>query len=104
MSPGLVGLAVAALSVGGAFMLITLLGLQEARAQAGAHAQQRLADMTAAFAVGQLLGPLVANLLQIQGFTLDLALWFGVAALLLSSALLVCKNQQYLKKRKRKNL
>src|SRR5690606_7452568 len=48
VSPGLVGLAVAALSVGGAFMLITLLGLQEARAQAGDHAQQRLAAMTAA--------------------------------------------------------
>src|SRR5690606_36428024 len=61
--PGLAGLAVAALCVGGTFMLITLLGLQEARAHAGSNVRQRLAAMTAAFAIGQLAGPMAANAL-----------------------------------------
>ncbi|WP_353174427.1 YbfB/YjiJ family MFS transporter [Paracandidimonas soli] len=87
--PGLAGLAVAALCVGGTFMLITLLGLQEARAQAGANVRQRLAAMTTAFAIGQLAGPMAANALLASGLTLDVALWLGIAALLASSVLLV---------------
>ncbi len=86
--PGLFGLSVAAACVGGTFVLITLVGLQEARVQAGAQAQQRLAAMTAAFALGQLAGPLAANALQALGGTLDGALWLGVAALVVSSGLL----------------
>jgi predicted MFS family arabinose efflux permease len=87
--PGLTGLAIAALCVGGTFMLITLLGLQEAREQAGAQVQKRLAAMTAAFAAGQLAGPVAANILLKSGGTLDAALWLGAAALLASSAWLV---------------
>jgi predicted MFS family arabinose efflux permease len=87
--PGLIGLAIAALCVGGTFMLITLLGLQEAREQAGAHVQKRLAAMTAAFAAGQLAGPVVANILLKLGWALDAALWLGAAALLISSVWLV---------------
>ncbi len=45
--------------VGGTFMVVTMTGLQEAR-RIGGHAAPRLmAAMTAAFAVGQLAGPLV---------------------------------------------
>ncbi|THF61133.1 YbfB/YjiJ family MFS transporter [Pseudothauera nasutitermitis] len=88
-APGLASLAVAALCVGGTFMVITLLGLQEARTQAGADARRWMAVMTAVFAIGQLAGPLAANLLQTIGLTLDAALWLGAAALLLSSLLLI---------------
>lgn len=87
--PGLAGLAMAALCVGGTFMLITLLGLQEVRQRAGADAQKWLAAMTAAFAVGQLAGPLMANALLGMGWPFDAALWLGAAALLISSVLLV---------------
>lgn len=48
----------AALGVGGTFMVITLAALQEARRVAGRHATRLIAAMTAAFAAGQILGPL----------------------------------------------
>ena len=89
MMPGLIGLTMAALCVGGTFMLITLLGLQEARQQAGINAQKQLAAMTAAFAVGQLAGPIAANLLLKLDLTLNAALWLGTVALLISSVFLV---------------
>ena len=87
--PGLAGLALAALCVGGTFMLVTLLGLQEVRQRAGSNAQKWLAAMTAAFAFGQLCGPLIANALLEMGWTFDAALWLGASALLVSSVLLV---------------
>jgi len=87
---GLTGLALAALCVGGTFMLITLIGLQEARHLAGARPQGLLAAMTAAFAFGQLSGPLLANLLLTVGAPFNAALWLGACALLISSVLLVC--------------
>jgi hypothetical protein len=43
-------------------------GLQEARAVAGAHARSLIAAMTSAFALGQILGPVaVAVLAQATG-------------------------------------
>jgi predicted MFS family arabinose efflux permease len=58
--PGLTGILVAALCVGGTFVVITQVGLQEARAVAGAGARTLIAAMTAAFALGQIVGPLAA--------------------------------------------
>jgi predicted MFS family arabinose efflux permease len=58
--PGLAGIIVAALCVGGTFVVITQVGIQEARAVAGAHARTLIAAMTSAFALGQILGPLAA--------------------------------------------
>jgi len=57
--PGLAGLLVAATFVGGTFMVATLAGMQEARRRAGAAAPRLMATMTAAFAIGQLAGPIV---------------------------------------------
>ena len=54
-----------------------------------AHARRLMAALTAAFATGQLAGPLVANALQALGLGLDAALWLGTAGLLASSLLLV---------------
>jgi MFS family permease len=54
----LTSIAVAALLVGGTFMVITLVGMQAARARAPANPTAILARMTAAFALGQLAGPL----------------------------------------------
>jgi predicted MFS family arabinose efflux permease len=58
--PGLAGILVAALCVGGTFVVITQVGMQEARAIAGAGARTLIAAMTSAFALGQIVGPLAA--------------------------------------------
>lgn len=51
---------IAALLVGGTFMVITMVGMQEARARAEENATVILAQMTAGFAFGQLMGPVVS--------------------------------------------
>jgi predicted MFS family arabinose efflux permease len=58
--PGLAGILVAAFCVGGTFVVITMVGVQEARAVAGARARTLIAAMTSAFALGQIVGPLCA--------------------------------------------
>lgn len=57
-------IVLAALLVGGNFMVITMLGMQEARARATANPTAVLARMTASFAFGQLLGPVVVALID----------------------------------------
>lgn len=64
----LVTLLFCAVCVGGTFVVATMAGLQEARRLAGAAAPRWIAAMTAAFAAGQLLGPLAVGLLaSVQG-------------------------------------
>jgi hypothetical protein len=57
--PSLGGIMVAALLVGGTFMVSTMGGMQEAQIVAGPHATRLMAAMTAAFAAGQIAGPLL---------------------------------------------
>ncbi len=80
---GLAGILLAALLVGGTFVVVTMAGMQEARRVAGAHARALMAAMTAAFALGQILGPaLVSVLLQTKGqFTPALILAAATLAL-----------------------
>ncbi len=54
-------LLLSALVVGGTFMVVTMSGLQEGRRVGGAAASRLMAAMTAAFAAGQLLGPLTVG-------------------------------------------
>ena len=54
-------LLLAAVCVGGTFMVVTMAGMQEARRTAGAGAPRLMAAMTAAFALGQLAGPLAVG-------------------------------------------
>jgi len=56
--PGVAGIMLAALLVGGTFMVITMAGMQEARLVAGERARALMAAMTSAFALGQIAGPL----------------------------------------------
>ena len=66
--PNLAGIAIAALCVGGTFMVNTMAGIQEARRVAGVHARALIGAMTSAFAVGQIIGPLlVAGLAHVPG-------------------------------------
>lgn len=57
-APGLPAIFMAAVCVGGTFMVITLVALQEARRVAGRDAKVLIAAMTSAFAAGQIIGPL----------------------------------------------
>ena len=59
--PGLVAILIAALLVGGTYMVVTMQGLREARRAAGAAAAPFIAVMTAAFALGQIAGPLLVS-------------------------------------------
>jgi len=72
--PGLGGIIVSALFVGGTFMVNTMVGLQEARRIAGPHVKVLMAAMTSAFAAGQIAGPLLVSVLNMRnGFTAALA-------------------------------
>jgi MFS family permease len=71
---GPTSIAMAALLVGATFMVITMVGLQEARARAPGNPTALLGRLTAAFAIGQLAGPLASG-------TIDL-LWIGHRAAL----------------------
>nr|MDQ6881980.1 YbfB/YjiJ family MFS transporter [Pseudomonadota bacterium] len=77
-------IALSALFVGATFMVITMLGVQEIRARAGGNAARLVARMTAAFAVGQIGGPVASALLvrSVGGRGLDVALQAGAAGLL----------------------
>ncbi len=81
-------LAAGTVLFGTTFVVITVAALREARAMAPAHANRLIAAMTAAFAAGQIAGPVVtAHLVQVQG-TFKWPLLMAAAALLLAVALL----------------
>jgi MFS family permease len=86
--PGIAGIMLAALFVGGTFVVCTMVGLQEARLVAGPHATGLMAAMTAAFALGQILGPLSVSYAIKVGMDIGTALLVACALLLLSGVAL----------------
>ena len=54
----------AALLVGGTFMVATMAGMQEARASTPGEPTRALGRMTAAFAIGQMAGPILSSALS----------------------------------------
>ena len=90
-------IALAALLVGGTFVVATLIGLQQARAQAPHNPAPLLARMTAAFALGQILGPLVVRALS--GLVLQwgpLGPWGGLQITSAAAALLMAATAGWL--------
>ena len=79
--PGIAATMIAALCVGGTFMVITMAAMQEAREVAGPHAKKLMAAMTSAFAFGQIVGPISVSYLVGHGGKFS-------GALLVASALL----------------
>ena len=90
--PGMAAIILAALCVGGTFVVITMAGLQEARRLAGPRARGLMAAMTAAFALGQIAGPLLVSGLAGTrgGFSIALTL----AALLLAASAWALKTER----------
>jgi MFS family permease len=80
-------IAASALLVGGTFMVVTLAGVQEIRARAQGDATRLVGLMTAAFAIGQIAGPVASALLlrASPAHGLDLALQAGAASLFASA-------------------
>jgi len=87
--PGIAGIVLAALFVGGTFVVCTMVGLQEARLVVGTHATGLIAAMTAAFALGQILGPLTVSFAIKAGASLSIALLVACALLLISGVALM---------------
>jgi predicted MFS family arabinose efflux permease len=83
-------IALSALLVGGTFMVITVAGVQEMRARAPRQAARRVGQVTAAFALGQIAGPIASALLLqlpgLGGLGLELALQLAAFSLFASAA------------------
>lgn len=99
----LASVVIAALLVGGTFMVITMIAMQEARARAEGNATIILARMTAGFAFGQLMGPVVSaalgRLTPDYSTALNYALALAGAGLILSALYLRYEaRQKYLLK------
>jgi predicted MFS family arabinose efflux permease len=88
--PTKAGVLLAAILVGGTFMGLTALGLMQARALAPGDPRRVLAVMTAAFGLGQIIGPTLAGVAAdlSGGFALPSA---GATAALLLAAPLVLR-------------
>jgi predicted MFS family arabinose efflux permease len=83
---GMVPIVLAACAVGGTFVVITLVGMQEARRLLGpADAPPLMAAMTAAFGAGQILGPLCVSAVAAAGGGFAPALLLATAALAVSA-------------------
>lgn len=80
--------ALSALLVGGTFMVVTLAGVQEIRARAVGDATSLVGRMTAAFALGQIAGPVLSAVLLRASpqHGLDLALQVAAFTLFASAA------------------
>jgi predicted MFS family arabinose efflux permease len=75
----------AGLFVGGTFMVTTMAGMQEARSVAGAQATGLMAALTSAFAVGQIVGPIVVGYVVAAGGGFTMALMIACVVLVVSA-------------------
>ena len=82
-------IAAAALLVGGTFMVISMVAIQEAEQIAARNPTSLIAAMTTAFATGQVLGPNFANQLRNVRDEFAGALLFAAFLLLLSAGILI---------------
>src|SRR5262249_5438118 len=87
-----VTIAIGALLVGSTFMVVTMIGMQEARARTPGNPTALLALMTAAFAIGQLAGPFLSGIIDLLPIghhaALGCALQIAASVLALSAAYL----------------
>jgi MFS family permease len=82
---GIVPIMLAALLVGGTFMVITMTGMQEAREVGGPGGTALMAALTSAFALGQIAGPISVSLVVGAGGNFSVALVIACVALVVSA-------------------
>ncbi len=82
---GIVPIMLAALLVGGTFVVITMVGMQEARSVGGTRATGLMAALTSAFALGQVIGPISVSLVVGAGGSFATALVIACLALVVSA-------------------
>ena len=82
-------LLLSAVCVGGTFMIITMAGIKEALRLAGASAPLAVGVMTAAFAAGQIVGPLAVSLLGRSGHAFAFASGIAVLGLVAGNCMLL---------------
>ena len=82
---GIAPIMLAALFVGGTFMVITMVGMQEARSVGGVRATGLMAALTSAFALGQIAGPVSVSLVVGAGGNFSTALVIACVALVVSA-------------------
>ncbi len=78
----------ASLCVGGTFMVMTMAGFQEARRLSSGAPGRLIAAMTAAFAIGQLFGPLLVGLSRHAGDAVAVPSFVAFVVLIASAAVL----------------
>ena len=83
----------AAIAIGGTFMVLTMAGMQEARRVAGSAAPRLIAAMTAAFAIGQLLGPIFVGLLSSNERALHTSSIVAAVLLIAGAAILTASHR-----------
>jgi MFS family permease len=99
----LLSIVVAALLVGGTFMVISMVAMQEARQVAGGDPTPLISAMTTCFAIGQVIGPLLASKLPHLGDEFDGSLLLASFVLLLSACTLIRGGPAPLAKSPQKN-
>lgn len=91
-SLNVVTLLTAAVCVGGTFMVITMAGIKEVLRVAGPQASQGIGMMTAAFAAGQIAGPLTVSLLAGSSSAFRVASIIAALALVVGNCVLSADN------------
>ncbi len=81
-------LLIAAVCVGGTFMVITMAGIREVLRVAGPQGPRGVGMMTAAFAIGQIAGPLTVGLLAGSGSSFRVASIIAALALIAGNGVL----------------
>lgn len=90
--PHIATIIAAGLCVGGTFMIVTMTGMKEAhRIAPPPDVMRHIAVMTAAFATGQMLGPLFASAVYGLTQSFDLALVITSAALVVTALCLISR-------------
>jgi hypothetical protein len=87
LSSALPAVIISGLCAGGTFMVITMAAMQAARELGGRDPRRLMAMLTAAFALGQICGPLAVALL-LRGES-DLSIPLAIAAAALAAGVLV---------------
>lgn len=78
----------AAVCVGGTFVVITMVGMREARAFGGGNGAGLMAAMTAAFATGQIAGPVLVGVTAGIGWSMKPMLWLASLSLAATALIL----------------